>query len=102
MLPRCGDDAVKSSWEKGVKRSQIQKEFILLQGISPPKYNFQCVPPCFGAMVRCRGMGGYCSLPRATHNTRSREACYSTRLTQKSQEKGKNELEPSKARSSES
>lgn len=33
-------DAVKPSWGKGIKKSQIQEEFALLQEISLPKYNF--------------------------------------------------------------
>lgn len=100
MLPRCGDDAAKPSWKKGIKRSKIQEEFVFFQGIGPSKHNFQRVLPCLGAMVWRRGMGGYCSLPKAVHNTRSGEAFYSTRLTQNSQEKGNVEVDPSKARSS--
>lgn len=52
-------DAVKPRWGKGIKRSQIQGEFTLLQELSPPKYNFYCV----NAALWCRGVGGYRSLP---------------------------------------
>lgn len=65
-------DAVKPSWKKGIKRSKIQEEFVFLQGISPSKYNFQCVRPRLGAMVRCRGMGRILQPPQghAQHKVR--------------------------------